>query len=76
MFLLQSLAVADVIYKMDWNLLGAKRKQTVLIMMMRARRPIQLTGSNSVIVMSIETFLRVSNLYNVYTLNIRDFNNT
>ncbi|XP_051153418.1 odorant receptor 94a-like [Leptopilina boulardi] len=64
----KSLAVSDVIYKMDWNLLGTRTRHTLLIIMMRAKRPIQLTGS-TIIIMSIETFLKIlKSSYSAYNL--------
>ncbi|XP_051153417.1 odorant receptor 67c-like [Leptopilina boulardi] len=54
----RSLAVADIIYQMDWNVLSKQTKQTLLIIMMRASHPIKLTGS-SLIIVSIETFLKI-----------------
>ncbi|XP_043462617.1 odorant receptor 67c-like [Leptopilina heterotoma] len=69
----KSLAIGDVIYKMDWNLLSTSTKHTLVIIMMRTMRPIQLTGS-SVIIMSIETFLRIlKSSYSAYNL-IRNSN--
>ncbi|XP_043461427.1 putative odorant receptor 92a [Leptopilina heterotoma] len=54
----KSLSVADEIYKMDWNLLNIQSKQKLILIMMRANRPMQLTGY-SLITMSIETFCRI-----------------
>lgn len=57
-FVLQSLTIVDEIYQMDWNFLNLKTKQKLIIMMIRASRPIQLTGA-SLVDLSIETFLKV-----------------
>ncbi|XP_051153463.1 odorant receptor Or1-like isoform X2 [Leptopilina boulardi] len=54
----KSLSVADEIYQMDCNVLSLETKQKLIMIMMRARRPIQLTGF-SVVVLSIETFFKV-----------------
>lgn len=58
---------------MDWNSLNTSTKHTLVIIMMRAMRPIQLTGS-SVIVMSIETFLRVFMIINSIIVNSTSYN--
>ncbi|XP_051153458.1 odorant receptor 67c-like [Leptopilina boulardi] len=64
----KSLYVVDVIYKMDWNLLSIETKQTLLILMIRASRPMKLTGS-SLIIMSVETFLKIlKTSYSAYNL--------
>lgn len=57
-FVLQSLFVADEIYQMDWNFLNLRTKQKLILIMIRASRPIQLSGA-SVVDLSIETFLKV-----------------
>ncbi|XP_043461553.1 uncharacterized protein LOC122498068 [Leptopilina heterotoma] len=53
-----SLSIADEIYKMNWNSLSIQTKQKLIMIIMRANHPIQLTGS-SVVVLSIETFFKV-----------------
>lgn len=43
---------------MDWNLLNEETKHQLLIIMMRANQPMQLSGA-SIVSMSIETFVKV-----------------
>ncbi|XP_043465446.1 putative odorant receptor 92a [Leptopilina heterotoma] len=54
----KSLSITNEIYQMDWNLLSIQTKQILIIIMMRANRPIKLTGV-SIVVLSIETFFKV-----------------
>ncbi|XP_051153416.1 odorant receptor 2a-like [Leptopilina boulardi] len=64
----KSMSVTDVIYNIDWSLLDKKTKQSLLIIMMRASQPIKLCGS-SLIIMSIETFLKIlKTSYSAYNI--------
>ncbi|XP_051153472.1 odorant receptor 94a-like [Leptopilina boulardi] len=54
----KSLSITNEIYQMDWNSLSVQTKQKLIIIMMRASRPIQLNGV-VVVVLSIETFCKI-----------------
>ncbi|XP_051173282.1 odorant receptor 67c-like [Leptopilina boulardi] len=69
----KSVSVTDRIYSMDWNSLSKNCKQQLIIIMMRSRKPINLTGA-SLITMSVETLLKIlKTSYSVFNL-IRNTN--
>ncbi|XP_033231950.1 odorant receptor Or2-like [Belonocnema kinseyi] len=54
----KSLGIVDAVYIMDWTLLTEETKKNLILMMVRASRPIQLNGA-TMITMSIATFLKI-----------------
>lgn len=54
----QSTDVADAVYLINWIGLTNRTKKDLVLMMIRATKPIQLTGT-SAIIMSIKTFVKV-----------------
>ncbi|XP_051153460.1 putative odorant receptor 71a isoform X2 [Leptopilina boulardi] len=64
----KSMALKDEIYKMDWNLLTKETKHNLLIIMMRANQPMQLSGA-SIVNMSVETLVKIlKTSYSVFSL--------
>ncbi|XP_043480582.1 odorant receptor 46a-like [Leptopilina heterotoma] len=66
--MLKSLKVADVISMMDWTMLRRQSKKGLLMIAMRARNPIIITGG-SLIPMSLNTFVTPKNLYESKIVN-------
>ncbi|XP_043480712.1 odorant receptor Or1-like [Leptopilina heterotoma] len=64
----KSLEIAQTIYFLNWEALKIKTKKTLIIIMIRSSRPIQLTGA-SIVTMSIDTFMKVvKSTYSAYNL--------
>ncbi|XP_051167812.1 odorant receptor 46a-like, partial [Leptopilina boulardi] len=64
----KSTAVADAVYLTNWIALTNRTKKDLILMMIRATKPIQLSGS-SAIVMSIKTFVKIiKSAYSAYNL--------
>ena len=56
------MALTDAAYHVNWTPLTNSSKKALIMIMMRTNRPILLSGS-SVIIMSIETFMKVCMLF-------------
>ncbi|XP_043480580.1 uncharacterized protein LOC122510185 [Leptopilina heterotoma] len=56
--LIMSLKVADIISMIDWTMLRRQSKQGLILIAMRARNPIIITGG-SLISMSLNTFVTI-----------------
>ncbi|XP_033218622.1 odorant receptor 4-like [Belonocnema kinseyi] len=64
----KSMAIADEIYQIDWVHLTIKTQKSLYQIIIRARRPIKLTGL-SLFTMKIETFGKiVKSAYSAYNL--------
>lgn len=58
-FILQSLSLSREIYKINWLGLSKSNSQMLLIMMLRAQRPVIISGGH-LFHLKLETFLKVS----------------
>ncbi|XP_033220929.1 odorant receptor 9a-like [Belonocnema kinseyi] len=64
----QSISIAEEVYQMDWVETTMKTKKNLTSIMIRAGKPIKLTGL-SIIIMTIDTFVKiVKTAYSAYNL--------
>ncbi|XP_043465778.1 odorant receptor 9a-like [Leptopilina heterotoma] len=64
----KSMEVADSIYEINWINLKNTTKRDLIVMMLKAAKPIQLAGA-SIMVMSIKTFIKIlRSAYSAYNL--------
>ncbi|XP_043468797.1 putative odorant receptor 92a [Leptopilina heterotoma] len=54
----KSAEIADVAYKINWTSLSIKSKKFLILIILRAAKPIELSGL-SIVTMSLETFLKI-----------------
>lgn len=57
--LLHSVAISDTIFESGWFIVDDKIQKLLLLMIVRAQRPIELTAAKFVI-LSLQTFMNVS----------------
>jgi len=57
----QSAEIGNAIYKMDWTMFPADLMKTLLIIIMRSKRPIKIT-SGHIITLSNESFVKVNKI--------------
>ncbi|XP_033220402.1 odorant receptor 9a-like [Belonocnema kinseyi] len=64
----KSMAIAEEVYQIDWIETTIKTKKNLTSIMMRAEKPIKLTGL-SIIIMTIETFFKIiKSAYSAYNV--------
>ncbi|XP_033220932.1 odorant receptor 46a-like [Belonocnema kinseyi] len=64
----KSLTIVEAIYQMNWTSVSNEAKKDLLLIMMRASKPMYLSGM-SIIIMSLETFVKImKSAYSAYNL--------
>ncbi|XP_051172836.1 odorant receptor 4-like isoform X2 [Leptopilina boulardi] len=63
----KSSEISSAIYSLNWDALSVNTQKSLITIMIRSTRPIKLTAS-SIIIMSIETFMKVSIIFLFYLL--------
>lgn len=70
LFIFQSAGIVDAVYQMNWNLLPLNSQKCLILIMMRANKPIELVGA-SMVTMSLETLAKVR--YKIYIKKEKHF---
>jgi len=65
----QSTEIGNAIYKMDWTMFPTDLMKTLLIIIMRSKRPIKIT-SGHIITLSNESFVKVNKIMLWYRMKI------